>query len=82
MAKLREVAKVKGIRVHDMRKVLTTWLAERRERPDILTASFTMRQEASPAPTTTSQFLRDRYALRFSVGRNHLWSTTEQSEQR
>jgi integrase len=38
MAKLREVAGIKDIRVHDLRKVLTTWLAEapRLERPDVL----------------------------------------------
>jgi integrase len=36
MAKAREVAGIEDIRVHDMRKCLTTWLAERFERPDVL----------------------------------------------
>jgi integrase len=36
MPKVREVARIEGVRVHDMRKLLTTWLAERFERPDIL----------------------------------------------
>jgi integrase len=36
MAKAREIAGIKGVRVHDLRKALTTWLAERFERPDVL----------------------------------------------
>jgi integrase len=36
MARAREIAGLEDVRVHDMRKVLTTWLAEGFERPDIL----------------------------------------------
>ena len=36
MAKAREIAGIADVRVHDLRKCLTTWLAERFERPDIL----------------------------------------------
>ena len=36
MARARELAGIDDIRVHDLRKCLTTWLAERFERPDVL----------------------------------------------
>jgi|SoiMethySBSTD1v2_1073268.scaffolds.fasta_scaffold350284_1 integrase len=36
MAKAREVAGIDDVRVHDLRKCVTTWLAERFERPDVL----------------------------------------------
>ena len=81
MAKLREVAKVKGIRVHDMRKVLTTWLAERRERPDILDRIL----HHAPRGVTSSHYdfsvLEGPLRAAFQRWADHIWSVAGENEQ-
>lgn len=79
MARARELAGLEGVRLHDLRKVLTTWLSEQLEHPAVLDRILHHARAGVTGTHYDMSTLEGPIRVALQRWANHVWAVTGQA---